>query len=105
MAEPHEATQKQKSRGYVNKSDKQRVLSTCENINLNEAAFQKLSKTIESEMAGVINCPYCNFKLGRYAWTGSNCTCGAFVTPSFFVPKSKVDKEVPIPSNTFSHPT
>ena len=33
----------------------------------------------------------CGSKFGYYDWKGGHCSCGAWVTPSIQVPKSKVD--------------
>ena len=40
---------------------------------------------------GKINCPKCSAKLGSFNWSGSQCCCGAWVTPSFHFQTSKVD--------------
>lgn len=43
------------------------------------------------DQEGTIHCPKCNSKLGSYKWSGSQCSCGAWVTPSLQILKSKVD--------------
>eukprot|EP01133_Synstelium_polycarpum_P013859 gene13859-16343_t len=37
--------------------------------------------------------PRCNEKLGSWSWSGAQCSCGAWVAPSFQVPKSRVDQK------------
>ena len=37
----------------------------------------------------------CRAKIGAQSWIGSQCSCGAWVTPSFKIHMSKVD-EVPL---------
>ncbi|KAJ1498339.1 dual specificity phosphatase 12 [Coelomomyces lativittatus] len=34
----------------------------------------------------------CGLKLGEYHWQGSTCSCGKWMSPAFFIPKSKVDQ-------------
>jgi dual specificity phosphatase 12 len=36
-------------------------------------------------------CPKCETKVGHFNWSGSRCSCGAWVTPSFYVQSGKVD--------------
>lgn len=43
------------------------------------------------EISGKINCPKCDSKLGSFDWSGSKCACGAWITPSFHISKSKID--------------
>ena len=40
---------------------------------------------------GKIACPKCKTKLGKYFWHGTQCSCGAWVTPAIQVLKAKVD--------------
>lgn len=44
-----------------------------------------------NEQNGKLYCPKCQCKLGEYTWSGSQCSCGRFVTPGFRIPKSNVD--------------
>lgn len=46
-----------------------------------------------SAMQGKLHCPNsrCNARLGSFAWSGSQCSCGTWVTPSIKVIKSRVD--------------
>lgn len=45
------------------------------------------------EVEGKILCPNttCSARLGTYKWTGSQCSCGTWVTPAIQMPKSKID--------------
>ncbi|KAJ8596152.1 hypothetical protein M405DRAFT_805862 [Rhizopogon salebrosus TDB-379] len=45
-------------------------------------------------LAGKINCPKCNAKLGNYDWAGVCCSCREWVTPGFCIHRSKVDEVV-----------
>lgn len=47
-----------------------------------------------SEPEGKLYCPKCNFRVGSFCWAGSQCSCGRWCTPSFQVPKSRVDEKV-----------
>jgi dual specificity phosphatase 12 len=44
-------------------------------------------------LAGKITCPKagCDAKLGQWAWSGLQCSCGFWVSPGFSLAKSKVD--------------
>lgn len=46
------------------------------------------------EMMGRLTCPNskCQAKLGSFDWAGSQCSCGAWITPGFQILKSKVDE-------------
>lgn len=43
------------------------------------------------DLNGKIHCPKCDAKLGSFDWSGSMCSCGAWITPAFHIVKSKVD--------------
>jgi len=49
---------------------------------------------------GKLCCPNvkCNSRLGSFHWSGSQCSCGTWVTPSIKVTKSRVDVKVDVPS-------
>ena len=49
-------------------------------------------------MEGKLHCYKCHTKVGHYSWTGSQCSCGTWVTPAIMVPMSKVDEMKPITS-------
>eukprot|EP01119_Soliformovum_irregulare_P021644 TRINITY_DN7251_c0_g1_i1.p1 TRINITY_DN7251_c0_g1~~TRINITY_DN7251_c0_g1_i1.p1 ORF type:complete len:337 (+),score=75.29 TRINITY_DN7251_c0_g1_i1:80-1012(+) len=44
-----------------------------------------------SEIEGKLLCPKCQGKVGSWVWNGSQCSCGAWNTPSFQVLVSRVD--------------
>ncbi|KAK7580511.1 hypothetical protein V9T40_001140 [Parthenolecanium corni] len=51
--------------------------------------------SITQSESGKITCPKCKAKLGSYNWVmGSQCSCGARVSPSFYLVPSKVDYSV-----------
>ncbi|EGG19976.1 hypothetical protein DFA_07090 [Cavenderia fasciculata] len=37
--------------------------------------------------------PKCGEKLGSFSWSGSQCSCGNWICPSFRIPKSRVDEK------------
>ncbi|ORX93882.1 dual specificity protein phosphatase 12 [Basidiobolus meristosporus CBS 931.73] len=43
-------------------------------------------------LEGKILCPKCDGKLGNYCWAGAQCSCGAWVTPSFTIHRNRVDE-------------
>lgn len=60
--------------------------------------FLEPIKWMEDSIVGHINgkleCPHCNFKLGRFNWSGARCSCGMWITPSLQIHASNVDKSV-----------
>lgn len=47
-----------------------------------------------TENTSKIACPKCRGKLGLICWIGSQCSCGAWVTPAFQFTNSKVDAKM-----------
>ncbi|KAI9255914.1 dual specificity phosphatase [Helicostylum pulchrum] len=41
---------------------------------------------------GRIDCPKCQCKLGSYNWSGDQCSCGRWITPTFMLHRNKVDE-------------
>lgn len=65
-------------------------LNICSDMYFIEPMFW-IKSVLQSE-SGKILCPKCNFKLGSFSWTaGSQCSCGAKVSPSFYLIPSRVD--------------
>jgi dual specificity phosphatase 12 len=47
--------------------------------------------------ADTIYCPFCDCKIGQGCWSGSQCSCGTWVTPAFKIHAKCVDA-MPMPS-------
>ena len=47
-----------------------------------------------SNLAGRLECPSerCAVVVGRYAWHGQKCSCGAWMVPAFALARSRVDE-------------
>jgi len=41
---------------------------------------------------GRLECPKCKSNVGKYAWQGMRCSCGAWVIPAITLAKGKVDE-------------
>eukprot|EP00049_Salpingoeca_infusionum_P022434 m.6728 g.6728 ORF g.6728 m.6728 type:complete len:358 (-) comp5185_c0_seq1:213-1286(-) len=50
-----------------------------------------MQEVAEGATQGKILCCKCNGRLGSFNWAGAQCSCGAWVTPSFQVHKGRVD--------------
>jgi dual specificity phosphatase 12 len=53
-----------------------------------------MKSTLEQgQLEGRLNCPNsnCGQNVGKYAWQGTTCSCGRWVTPAFSILKSRVD--------------
>ncbi|PVU93223.1 hypothetical protein BB561_003378 [Smittium simulii] len=61
----------------------------CSSVFMEPMDWIKGSQT--TEISDKICCPKCEAKLGQYNWSGSKCSCGTWVTPSFQIHKSRVD--------------
>lgn len=53
----------------------------------------------KGQLDGRLECPKCNTSVGRYAWQGLKCTCGAWITPAISLSRSRVDQ---IPSRSLA---
>lgn len=53
-------------------------------------------------MSGKIYCPKCSAKLGNFNLYGSQCTCGTWVAPSFFISENRIDK-INIPRSSLTN--
>lgn len=51
-----------------------------------------MEDSIIGHVNGKLECPHCNFKLGRFNWSGARCSCGMWITPSLQIHASNVDK-------------
>jgi hypothetical protein len=62
-----------------------------------------------SAAEGKFSCPKCHAKVGIWKWSGSQCSCGTWITPALQIPLSKVDKMAPYtnepPPGTIASPT
>ncbi|KAL4399338.1 tyrosine protein phosphatase Yvh1 [Malassezia pachydermatis] len=52
------------------------------------------SDVVEGVISGRLICPNdkCQAKLGSWTWAGTQCACGAWVTPAFGLQRAKVDE-------------
>jgi len=46
----------------------------------------------QGNLEGRLECPKCNTNVGKYAWQGMRCSCGAWVVPAITLAKAKVDE-------------
>ncbi|KAG9296939.1 hypothetical protein G9A89_006894 [Geosiphon pyriformis] len=53
-----------------------------------------ISGAHQGELNGKILCPNCQAKLGNYSWAGMQCSCGAWITPSFSIHRDRVDEVI-----------
>ncbi|RKP19611.1 phosphatases II, partial [Rozella allomycis CSF55] len=57
---------------------------------------EPLTFMIETELqqpSGKIYCKKCKNKLGSFSWSGTTCSCGEWIVPSFAISKDKVDPQ------------
>jgi len=46
------------------------------------------------EVEGKLFCPVCVGRIGAWSWSGGQCSCGTWCTPSFRVSKARVDEKL-----------
>lgn len=46
----------------------------------------------QGNLDGRLECPKCKTNVGKYAWQGMRCSCGAWVVPAITLAKGKVDE-------------
>lgn len=46
----------------------------------------------QGRLDGRLECPKCKTNIGKYAWQGMRCSCGAWVVPGISLAKAKVDE-------------
>lgn len=75
-----------------NGSHKKTTLASCQSMFCDEIVLEWLNSLPYIDVEGKLECPKCHYKLGHYNWSGSQCSCGTWVTPAIQIPVSKVDK-------------
>jgi dual specificity phosphatase 12 len=67
-------------------------LDRCSSLFVDSAVLQQfVEQSGATETAGDVTCLGCGAHVGKYKWSGSQCSCGAWQTPSMQVLKCKVD--------------
>lgn len=75
-----------------------RTVTVISNTNVSKCSsyflepIKWMEGSIISNLTGKLDCPYCSYKLGRFNWSGAQCSCGKWVTPALQVHSSNVDK-------------
>jgi len=46
----------------------------------------------QGNLEGRLECPKCKTNVGKYAWQGMRCSCGAWVVPAITLAKAKIDE-------------
>lgn len=46
----------------------------------------------QGKLDGRLECPKCKTNVGKYAWQGLRCSCGAWIVPAITLAKGKVDE-------------
>jgi len=72
--------------------------TTCESLFLS-VALSWMGTLSDTE--GKLACPKCLSKVGQWNWSGTQCSCGTWVTPAIQIPRSRVDMIYP---QTKHHP-
>jgi hypothetical protein len=46
-----------------------------------------------SEGEGKVHCPKCSARVGSFSWSGTQCSCGTWVTPAIAFQRARVDRK------------
>lgn len=46
----------------------------------------------KGQLEGRLECPKCSSNVGKYAWQGMKCSCGAWMVPAISLARAKVDE-------------
>jgi hypothetical protein len=94
----HDPPTSENSRYFANKRNERSAGSICSSCFLDPNSNIQLDTLCDSTAAnGSITCPQCHHRIGSFDWSGSQCSCGEWVVPSFQVVKSKVDYKLAVP--------
>jgi len=77
---------------------KNRPMSACQSIFCRDSVLEWLAPD-GCEVEGRLECPKCSTKIGHWRWSGAQCSCGTWITPSIQIPLSKVDTVRPNSAN------
>jgi dual specificity phosphatase 12 len=69
----------------------------CGSVFVSEPNSWMLASTAAETESGKLNCPKCGTRVGTFAWSGSQCSCGTWIVPALQFPASKLDpRHVPV---------
>lgn len=64
----------------------------CTSYCLREREYASLQPLVDNE--GDLICTSCNTRCGTYKWSGGQCPCGTWITPSIQIPLNRVDRMI-----------
>ena len=71
------------------------ALVGCTSVFLQEPPHSLMEAIVDVEKTeGMLKCIKCKSRVGHWSWSGSQCSCGIWVTPSFQITLSKMDFKV-----------
>jgi len=44
-------------------------------------------------VSGKFDCPHCSFRIGRWNWAGTQCSCGRWISPALQFPLTRVEED------------
>ena len=63
----------------------------CAHLFLDPLSWMRIELE-KGNLDGRLECPKCGTNVGKYAWQGMKCSCGAWVTPAISLSRSRVDE-------------
>ncbi|RDD45398.1 Dual specificity protein phosphatase 12 [Trichoplax sp. H2] len=81
---------KWRKRNAKNNNNQQHDVSVCSSYFIQPLPW--MESVIVGNVEGKLSCPKCSNRIGSFNWAGSQCSCGAWITPSFQIHRNKIDE-------------
>jgi len=101
---PHLPGQGQAAFKYRKQTRDVPVGTECTSLFLEPLSWMNESGIAEGNVEGKLMCNGCSSRIGSFAWSGEQCSCGAWVTPAFQLHKAKLDIIRVLPAPKLSKP-
>ena len=85
---------KQALHSFKRKPNNSSGASACQSLFCDESVLEWLAPD-GTDVEGKLTCPYCDFKIGHWNWSGAQCSCGTWVVPAIQIPHGKIDVILP----------
>ncbi|KAF2672650.1 dual specificity protein phosphatase 12 [Microthyrium microscopicum] len=64
---------------------------TCAHLFMDPLSWMR-PELEQGKLEGRLECPKCKSNVGKYAWQGMRCSCGAWVVPAITLARAKIDE-------------
>ena len=85
----------------IMKEPEMALSSSCSHYFLDPLAWMR-DELEKGLLDGRLECPKCKSNIGRYAWQGMRCSCGAWIVPGISIARGRVDEVKPMSAGSLS---